>query len=383
MLPALLTSCFFLAVAYVLRRFKYVRSAWVPLGVGILILLLTLALKVDMEQGMQGRHDVTVLLRELGNPALWDGGGLDNPDAALFLASTASHALALRWPDADSLERTRIDTTLGTLAARVSDRASYPAWRNPRSWDDEAFFLAHTAITLARYQAVTGRTHYAEDLQRIGRHLGQRLQRGRYKHFRSRPSEQFYRPTDNAAVLYALHLHDQLFGTPYAQANFGDWTDYLRGELYYEESRLPCAAFNATDRCHLEPNATTTGLYVIYRALADPSGEPDVIPYREWLHYFKGSPNSPISLRLRPNLRKGEPARFCDLGAAPLGCDRHERSVGLWAARLHGGEYARFRLYAGFAFNRWFRGEVDYGSLRTGRRIEALTEVALRGAGGL
>ncbi|MEM6769766.1 MAG: hypothetical protein AAF597_04190 [Bacteroidota bacterium] len=163
--------------------------------------------------------------------------------------------------------------------------------------------------------------------------------------------------------------------------NYNDWSTYLREELYYAESRLPCAAFSVTNRCQLEPSATATGLYIAYRAAAIPGEVGSNIPWQEWMHYFKQTSFSPFSVGIRHNMRNGQETRFCDQGAQPLGCNRYERAVGLWAAAEYGGDYTYYRLFAGLVFRRWFYSPVDYGSMSPSRRLKALTRVALQTVG--
>jgi hypothetical protein len=380
MLPALVFSLIFLFPAWWLWK-KDLRSwAALPLLTCLILLGFTVAIKLDDVNHRQARADLEVLITELSRSDLYVVDDLTNPDDFIFLAGMASKALYNARAYAP--ERLgAIDSTLYVLAAWASDEGSLRQWKRNANWDREVFFLAHAGAALAHYQLATGDPAFETAFRAIGEHLGKRIDRGRYKHLLSRPNEDFFRPADNAAALYTLSLYDELYGTTFAEANFNDWTEYLKDELYYAESRLPCAAFSATNRCYLEPTATATGLYIAYRAAARPAAVENDIPWREWLHYFGKTSLSPFSLSIRPNVRAGREARYCEQGAYPLDCNRYEEAVGLWAAAEYGGDYTYFRLYATNALRRWFFPARYYAGLRPARRVKDLTGVALRAVG--
>lgn len=381
MLPALLFSLLFVLPAWWLRQTGRPRWAFLPLLIGLVLLVFTCAVQFNIINRTQATFDTDLLLRFLPDETLFANGDLSNPDRALFLASAASTAIFKAY-ERGYPAAGKVDSVLAFLAERVTDRRSYPAWRRQRNWDREVFFLAHAGAVLAHYELVTGDgdTH-GSDLRAIGDHLGRRLQRGRYKHLISRPTEEFFRPADNAAALYALSLYERIAASEQFAPSFRDWTTYLSNELYYAESRLPCAAFSVTDRCQLEPSATATGLYIAYRAAAAP-GLSDPIPWREWTHYFRRFSLSPFSVDVRHNMRAGEPTRYCDQGTEPLECRRFERSVGLWAAAEYDGDYTFFRLYAPVVLNRWLSEPADPTTMGSEQRVNYLTRLAIRAAAG-
>ena len=380
MLPALLFSLFFLLPAWWLWRSDRHGWAIVPLLTCLILLGLTVAVKIDATNHRQLLADTEVLLRELRATDLYVSNDLTNKDELLLLTSLSSQAL-LRAAEHLPERKSAIDSSLRKMATWVADRNNLRQWKRNANWDREVYFLAHAGATLGHYQLITKDLTFEQAFKNIGEHLGKRLQRGRYKNLISRPTEDFFRPTDNAAALYTMGLYDQAYGTDYARSNFQDWAEYLKDELYFVESRLPCSAFSATNRCTLEPTATATGLYIAYRAAARPKEDTDDIPWREWLHYFGETSLSPFSLSIRSNMRQGTMPRFCDQTAYPLDCGRYEDAVGLWAAAEYGGDYTFYRLYATYAMGRWLRPPANYGGLRPPRRIEALTRVAIRAVG--
>lgn len=381
MFPALLFSLAFLLPAWWLWRSG--RRAWsvIPLVICLLLLGVTCAIQLANVNRTQAAHDTEILLAELGSEDLFVFNTLSDPEEALFLASSGSQALYAA-AQKGAVAGGRIDSILSLLAEAVTDRRRFPVWNRSRDWDRQVFFLAHAGAVLAHYQLVTGDAEtYADDLGAIGRHIGQRLRRARYKHLVSRPAEEFYRPADNAAALYTLSLYDRLTDGNDLAVSFNDWTNYLSDELYHAESRLPCAAFNKSNICQLEPSAVASGLYIAYRAAAAPERVENDIPWREWIHYFRKNNFSPFTVSIRHNMRDGQPTRFCNQGAQPLECERFERAVGMWAASEYGGEYTYFRLFSTVVFRRWFGGTTDYAGLSPARRTPALTRLALRTVG--
>lgn len=381
MFPALLLSLLFILPAWWLWRTD--RRAWasIPLFICVALLSLTIAVQLQDTNRTQSKHDVDILLEELNRSDLWETTTLTNKEELLYLASSASMAL-YRARSFMPERQSRIDSTLFMLADWVVNTSKLPQWRNRREWDLQIFFLAHAGGTIGHYQLATQDVEtFQGKFEDVGEHLGQRLRRGRYKHLISRSSEEFFRPADNAAGLYALSLYEKATGKAYLQANYSDWSEYLQEELYYAESRLPCAAFGVTNRCQLEPSATATGLYIAYRAAAIPGHAESNIPWQEWMHYFKSTSFSPFSVGVRSNMRNGQETRFCDQGAEPLGCNRYERAVGLWAAAEYGGSYTYFRLFAGQVFRRWFAAPVNYAEMSAPRRLRALTRISLQTIG--
>jgi hypothetical protein len=380
-LPALLFSLSFILPAWWLWHKD--RRYWsiLPLVITLVLLGLTVALQFQDANRTQALHDVDILLAELNEPDLWSTDELTDTEDLVFLASSSSMALYRARKFAEG-RRVEIDSTLAHLAAWVARDGKLKQWRNRRDWDRQVFFLAHAGAVLGHYQLATGDEEtFSRRFTDIGEHLGKRLERGSYKHLISRPGEDFYRPADNAAALYTISLYDLAFGKQYLAPNFNDWSDYLKDELHYAESRLPCAAFSSSKRCQLEPNATATGMYIAYRAAAAPERVDDNIPWKEWTHYFTRTSLSPFSLSIRPNMRDGKETRFCDLGAAPLACEQYENAIGLWAASEYGGGYTYYRLFSSLVFQRWFLSPVNYAEMRPARRARRLTHVAIRTVG--
>ena len=378
LLPPLLFSLLFLLPAWYFWRLGRRGVAAIPAVIALALFVFTLAVYLQDARGVQARHDLDGLLNGLADPTTLEITDLGDPEELLFLAGAASQGLYRqlgRFPERDD----EIRIALGRLAGWVTERDNFRQWRRSADWDREMFFLARAGSVLGHYQLATGDETYADQFRRIGDYLSRRLRRARYKHLISREEEDYLRPADNAAALYVLTLYDRTFGEDVAGPTYREWADYLRDELYYAESRLPCAAFSTTNRCRLEPSATATGLYICYRAAAAPiPAAEDDIPYVEWLHYFKRSSLTPFSLSVRSNMRRGQEARFCTLGARPLACGRYEAAIGLWAAAEYGGGYTYFRLFSGPVLRRWLGRSGAELRARPAVRARALTTLALR-----
>ena len=377
-LPPLLFSAAFLLPAVYLWRSDRRGYALVPAFTALLLLSFTVAVYIQDVKRIQALHDLDVLLAEIDRPELLDLTDLNDHEELLFLASAASQALYRGLEYAPPATQDRIDVALLYLADWVTDRSNFREWRRGVDWDRQVFFAAHAGAVLGHYQLATGDERFATQFQRVGETLGTRLRRARYKHLASRPEEGFLRPADNAAALYATSLYDQYYGETYTAGSLEEWAEYVRRELYFAESRLPCAAFNATNVCRLEPSAVATGLYISYRAAARPAAVTNDIPFVEWSHYFRRGNFTPFSLTVSPNMRAGRDTKFCEIGVQPLRCGRYERSVGLWAASEYGGWYTYFRLFTGPVLRRWLRGRPDFGGLTGPGRTVAVTGLALR-----
>ena len=379
-LPPLLFSLAFLLPAIWLYRNGRTGIALAPAFIALLLFVLTVAIFLASRREVQVRYDLDLLTAALEGDDLYADASLRENEETLFLFSTASQAL-YRGHEVLADTTGRPEDVLRRMAAWTARSSNVPQWRGGADWDYEVFFLAHAGIVLGHYQLVTHDETYAPQFRRIGRYLGDRLRRGHYKHLGSHPDESLLRPADNAAAIYALSLYDAYYGETLSEETRREWTDYIDKELHYAESRLPCAAFTITNRCSIEPSAAATGLYIAYRAAAAPDEVETDIPYREWLHYFKRFSGNPFRLRIRPNMRKGEVARLCNTGLAPLECGQYEEAIGLWAAAEYGGGYTYFRLFSRYVLQRWSGKYPDYAGMRPARRVKALTELALRTIG--
>ena len=379
-LPPLLFSLAFVLPAIWLYRNGRTGIAVAPAFIALLLFVLTVAIFLASRREVQVRYDLDLLTAVLEGDDLYADASLRENEETLFLFSTASQAL-FRGHEVLADTTGRPEDVLRRMAAWTARSSNVPQWRGGADWDYEVFFLAHAGIVLGHYQLVTHDETYAPQFRRIGRYLGDRLRRGHYKHLGSHPDESLLRPADNAAAIYALSLYDAYYGETLSEETRREWTDYIDKELHYAESRLPCAAFTITNRCSIEPSAAATGLYIAYRAAAAPDEVETDIPYREWLHYFKRFSGNPFRMSIRPNMRKGEVARLCNTGLAPLECGQYEEAIGLWAAAEYGGGYTYFRLFSRYVLQRWAGNYPDYAEMRPARRVKALTELALRTIG--
>ena len=376
LLVPLALSAVFLSFAAYLFRLRYRGLSSVPLLTGLCIVAATIYVKVQDEQRTHARQDADLLLASLGNSELWRTTEPRAADRRLLLASTASQALMQTkswYPERDS----SINATLRILANFAANTDRFPAWKSRNAWNNQVFFLAHAGATLAHYELTTKRNDRAGEIGYIAAALAKHLPLTQYRHLPSRADEAFFRPADNAAAVYTLSLFERLGYSDRFEAVFNDWEAYLGTELYYEESRLPCAAFSPTNRCQLEPSAAATGLYAAYRAAAQGRVDGD-IPFREWLHYFKDGASTPFTLGVKQDMRKDQQTRFCNQGASPLKCGLYEKEIGLWLAALYDGDYTYFRLFSNTLLREWMNEPPDYAAMKPEQRAEALQAVVFR-----
>ncbi|MEM9836039.1 MAG: hypothetical protein AAF828_06030, partial [Bacteroidota bacterium] len=243
------------------------------------------------------------------------------------------------------------------------------------SWKDNLFFLAHAAIIMGHYQDLSKDETYAQRFRQVGEFLGKGIPNARYKNLVSHPQEDVMRAADNAAAIYAISLYDQYYATNYTPAAMANWKTYLEKELRFAESHLPCSGFTATNRCKLDPTASSIGMMLGYLGAA---GDEDQMMYREWLHYFKDLGLSPLSLSFSSGMRRKDDPRFCDLAAYPLPCEAHLPAIGLWLAAEYGGDYTFARLLSRqlLTNKRTLADELPLSNPT--RRREKLTDIAIR-----
>jgi len=262
----------------------------------------------------------------------------------------------------------------------VTDRERFPIWERSADWQNEAFFLSHTAIVLGHYQLATGDETYSADWSRICSYLATGIKRSKYKHLASRPKDSALRPTDNAAALYALSLHDTYFGGDLLSDTAEDWENYIDKELRYEQTRFPCAGFTATNRCRLSPVGSSFAWLNVYTTALD---RPAARGYwRDFRHYYKDV--FAFVAAWVEELPSGvETTEFCDFSSQPLPCNAYGSVLGLQGASQRKDWLTYYQLNNVMLLNDlrdppnrlWQRPPQEqlYGMVRLATRLTALT----------
>lgn len=372
-LPAMLLASVFLLLAWLVWRRK---GYWalLPFGMGALLFLYALQLYGTARGHSQALADYQQLLRLLEREEVRALILSDPNEENLYLLSLASQAMyqtVQRFP----AQRERVAPLMAEWAAWAADSRRFGNWAKSRRWNEEAFFLAHAGIILGHYQLVSKDETHAKRFRQCGEFLGNALPAAKYKNIASRPDENFIRPADNAAALYAISLYDRYYATNFIQSALPDWLDYMNRELEFAESHLPCSAFSSDDRCKLDPTASSLGMMVAYLGAA---GYEHPQLYREWLHYFKKISFSPISARFNSDMKNKNPSKFCDIAAFPLSCEGNLDAIAMWLAAEYGGDYTYARILSKRLLTNKKTKEQQFITWRPNRKIPYLTDLSIR-----
>ncbi|MEM1215713.1 MAG: hypothetical protein AAGJ82_08515 [Bacteroidota bacterium] len=365
----------FWILAYLLRT-RLRRVALVLGLLGLLVAFLLTGLWVVEAVGWerQGLYEQLMYGLEQEDLRIFAESQTDLQETTLLCYSQASIALsenASQLPNQDS----SIVRQLRYFVAYVMDEERFKLWNNRRSWDRELFTLAHTAIILGNYQRLTGDQQYEERWKRICTFLVNGISRSQYKHLASRPGDAALRPTDNATALYALAQYDQQFGTDHLVVAGEDWSAYIRRELHYEDTKLPCAGFTATNRCRLPAVGGSLALLSVYTAGAELPISRDF--WREFRHYYKGTFWN-ITAWINPMPTGGDQPEFCDFSVAPLQCYRYETSLGQYAASLRKDWITYYQLNNRLILRDFFQPLNRLWSKPQQEQLRGLYELAVR-----
>ncbi|MEM6396345.1 MAG: hypothetical protein AAF741_08365 [Bacteroidota bacterium] len=379
-LPMLLCSLVFVAVGLLLRTKNKVVAAVIGL-IGLVLTIHSVGIFTNDRGDKLAAEQFEALLENFEEEDIWPHFYDEASDQELMLASLTSMALyrgALRFPDYEA----RAVGVMRALADWVTDTKRFPVWKMRTSRAREVFFLAHAACIIGHYQHTSKDETYSDEFQRSAEYLGRNMTKSPYKMLVSRPTENLFRPADNAVGIYAISLYDGYYATQFLTPTMEDWLKYVASELTYRESRLPCSSFSETDRCRYAPNATSLGIAYAYLAAATPDVPEGVhTGYKEWAHYFKKRNLSPYTLQIRTLPRGQSDPNSCNIASAPLGCERYENAVGLWISAEHQGWYTYGRLLNGLRLRATFGQKTDYSRWTPRQRVVPLTRLAIESIG--
>ena len=313
----------FWLVAYLLRN-RMRRLATVLAVTGSIIGLFLLGLWIIEVSGWERKGLYKQLMYGLENEELQQFifRQDDIQEEAVMMMSQSSMALTevaalLQGQNQDE----RISARLTWMANYVTDEAHFSLWKNRRNWEQQLFFLAHTAIIIGHYQQFTQDKQYDEQWTRVATFLVNGISRSQYKHLASRSGDSALRPADNAAALYALKLYDDAHGTIFLTKAGEDWSQYIRRELQFEDTKLPCAGFSATNRCRLPAVGGSLAVLNSYTAAAELPISTDF--WREFRYYYKETFVNVFGW-IDQMPRGEELPEFCDFSVQPLTCGLHE-----------------------------------------------------------
>jgi hypothetical protein len=376
-LPIIFVGLIFLGLGYVVAR----RNRWaaaLPVLMGLGFILYAFSVFSNASKRTVGQQDYYFLLNELRKDELTDYLWKNTDEELnLYFASLCSQAL-YRVAKNNPGEVERVTPFLREFAEWVSDSRNFPQWNRKSRWPEEAFFLAHAAIIIGHYQELTEDETFSAQWQSIGEYLGRAMRAARYKNLVSRPEDDLMRPADNAALLYALSIYDAYHATEYTPLIGEKWLLYLDQELKTADSHLPCSAFTNTSTCRLEATASALGMCVGYLGAAGFTDRQQL--YREWLHYFKSSSFSPLTLDTRSSMmtQSEDDPIFCDEASYPLPCEENLDAIAMWLASEFGGSYTYARLISEEMLDKNARASDRLVGMRPVKKISPLIEVSLR-----
>ncbi|RMF00416.1 MAG: hypothetical protein D6772_06430, partial [Bacteroidetes bacterium] len=264
----------------------------------------------------------------------------DHREQALVLVSQSAWALhhcAVQLPES----RERSLARLRWMAQWLMDEERFPQWKQRNNWEQQAFFLSQAALILGHYQLATADETYAPAWSRVCQFLANGIQRSKYKHLASRPRDMALRPTDNAAALLALQLHDLYYDSELLHAPADDWDSYIAKELRYDSARFPCAGFTTTNRCRLAPVGTSFAWLNVYTTQL--GREAARYYWRDFRHYYKESFGF-LAAWIAEVPEDGMIPEFCDFSVQPLTCGQFATVFGLQAAAQRGDWLSYYQL---------------------------------------
>ncbi len=369
------TSLFF-GLGYLLRKRLPTWTRILYLLGGILTVLLAFIWTTEVA-GWQRRAHLNQLLYNLRNAQFRAYLETQAPrEETLFFLSLTSQAI-FQEIDRHPERKAELLPFLRWMADWVTEPERFPQWRSPGSWNRELFFLSHAGILIGHYQLVSLDERHGDAWQDIGRFVATGLTRSRYKHLASRQRDEALRTYDNAAALYMLYLFDGYFGEEAAYVAVRDWSTYISNELKYNGFTLPCAGFSMTNRCRLEPTATSSAILTGYTAATGATVAKDF--WRAYKHLFKRE-FLVISARFNPAPRGGELPPFCETTVVPLQCATYQNELSQWAAAARGDWLSYYQLHTRLYLRDIFGGNRPSWEIPVGQRLPALIQLAARSA---
>ncbi|MEZ4985146.1 MAG: hypothetical protein R2795_08950 [Saprospiraceae bacterium] len=332
---------FLLGFAYLLRQKLAALSKGLMLS-GVLVALLLAGLWLVEVAGWERKGIYKQLMYGLENEPLqhYIRNQGDIQETVLIMMSQSATALR-QMKDRMPEDSARIAVQLSRMANYVTNHQQFSIWKNKRNWEQQLFFLAHASIVIGHYQSATGDEAYNEQWTSAANFLLSGISRSQYKHLASRPADEALRPADNAAALYALKIFDDYHGTPNLAVAGEDWSEYIKRELAYEDTQLPCAGFTATNRCRLPSVGTSLAMLTAYSASAELPIARDF--WREFRYYHKETFVN-VTGWINPTSKNRDLPEFCDFSVEPLVCGRYQDEFALQAAAVGGNWLTYYQL---------------------------------------
>ncbi len=281
LVPAFVTGFLFLAF-----RKKVKSIAYLFLALSISLLLSVLIMWIPEVSGKQlSKRFEEIQFFQRNMPPIPKA---NTPDWEYWVLAQSNLVQALytyadKHPKKDSIANIMVSH----ITHKMMDEEQFPLQNYPKRWSSQALFLSHINIILATYQAMTNDDQYAGLHKKISNFLSAKMISSPFKNVYTAGKEQGYYPAENAVILESLRLSDQVQHSNYLKRTLQDWERFIKRELLYDNSKLPCTNFSESDKCKLLPQSTYLNWMVIYLNKADPDFAREI--WHQTKFYYKES----------------------------------------------------------------------------------------------
>lgn len=285
-LLVMLIPAFVTGVLFVFLRKKIKILAYAFLGLSIAFALSIFLLWLPEVSGKQLAHrfeEVQFFQRNM--PPIPK---ISTPDWEYWVLTQSNLVQALfiyanKHPEKDSIARVMVTD----ITQKMVSEDQFPYKKYPKRWSNQALYLSHLNIVLATYQMMTADDQYASLNKKISKHLAASMISAPFKNIFTAGKIQGYYPAENTVILDGLRLTDMVQKTNYSKRTIQDWVRFIKRELLYDNSKLPCTNFDATNKCKLLPQSTYLNWISIYLQRADKEFAEDI--WHQTKFYYKES----------------------------------------------------------------------------------------------
>lgn len=274
-----------LAIWYALTRLQ-IKQAWgALLFAGILALFFVSLWIYDASGSLRKKHYQQIagfLQTEWKLPPYDD----ENWAGSLLAMSMFAEGLAdygARYPQ----KRAEVQELLEKIVVKVSQEDFFPNINKSGNWKNQGFYLSHLNNILGAFAKNDTIGAYTTFQEKVSTYLAGEISRSPYRHLLSFPRGVKYWTSDNAGILYGLSLFDQQMQANLSAGPAKDWEAFVKRELMYGKSDLPCSAFTMTNKCEVMPTGNHLGWTLAYMAKLQPDFAEDIWP--QYKHYFKNN----------------------------------------------------------------------------------------------
>ncbi|MFC1648127.1 hypothetical protein ACFL1B_01580 [Nanoarchaeota archaeon] len=202
---------------------------------------------------------------------------------------------------------------------------------NLRNLGHHGNYLSNLNLILGAHKRITGSDEYEGLNERVTRHLAN-VSRSNNFHFPSYPNETELWPSDQAFVIYTIHLFDQNHGTNISEPLIEGWKNYLASDATHQGTGLPITDITRASAKSNIPSGSGTSYLILYTSEFDPAQA------REWWGAYKDDflRNFPGPVAGFKEYHSGDYGSDVDSGPIILGVGASATAFGIGAARSMG-----------------------------------------------